>query len=146
MQPSYQSTTPEAGGYITTSSPAPVSDQTKITPTENNDSLSAQVQQRGRDLGASLGMAGEGLSGLLNKDNKLSSLGQVGSGLLQSAGAIAGTVGDVTNKAIEQIPGVKALEGLIGDAVGGYLGTDSGKKWWNTYKNQHKKILLLLRI
>lgn len=47
---------------------------------------------------------------------------------LQIAGAAAGAVGDVVNKGLELIPGVKSLEGLIGQGAGSLLKTQTGQK------------------
>lgn len=47
---------------------------------------------------------------------------------LQTVGAGAGAIGDVVNKGLEFIPGIKALEGVIGDGVGKFATTDIGKK------------------
>lgn len=49
------------------------------------------------------------------------------SGVLQSAGAVAGGIGDVMNKGLELIPGVKQLEGLIGHGVGALAQTPAGQ-------------------
>lgn len=46
---------------------------------------------------------------------------------LQVAGAVAGGIGDVVNAGLELIPGVKAVEGVIGDAAGAFFNTDAGK-------------------
>lgn len=50
------------------------------------------------------------------------------SGVLQTAGAVAGGVNDVVQKGLELIPGVKGLEGLIGKGVGKLANTDIGQK------------------
>jgi hypothetical protein len=49
------------------------------------------------------------------------------SGVLQTAGAIAGGIGDVVNKGLELIPGVKAIEGVIGSGISSLAQTDTGK-------------------
>lgn len=49
------------------------------------------------------------------------------SGVLQLVGAAAGGLGDVVNKGIELIPGVKALEEVIGKKVGQLAQTEGGK-------------------
>jgi hypothetical protein len=49
------------------------------------------------------------------------------SGLLQAGGAVGGAIGDVTNKALELIPGVKGLENLIGKGIGSLAKTPMGQ-------------------
>lgn len=49
------------------------------------------------------------------------------SGVLQAGGAIAGGLGDVVNKGLELIPGVKQLESLIGKGVGSLAQTPTGQ-------------------
>lgn len=50
-----------------------------------------------------------------------------GSAALQSVGALAGGVGDITGKAFELIPGVKSLEQGIGNALGSLANTSAGQ-------------------
>lgn len=50
------------------------------------------------------------------------------SGLLQTAGAAGGFVGDVTNDALKLIPGVSQAEGLLGQGVGALAKTGIGKQ------------------
>lgn len=61
------------------------------------------------------------------------------SGLLQTAGAVGGAVGDVLNKGLELIPGVKAIEGVIGNKVGQFMQTDAGKSIAATLKETAAK-------
>lgn len=49
------------------------------------------------------------------------------SGVLQTAGAVAGGVGDIVNKGLELIPGFKGIEGLIGQGVGALAQTSAGQ-------------------
>lgn len=49
------------------------------------------------------------------------------SGALQSFGAVAGGVGDITNAALELIPGVKQVEQGIGNAIGDLANTSEGQ-------------------
>lgn len=51
----------------------------------------------------------------------------IGSGLIQVAGAAGGAVGDVVNKGLELIPGVKQVESLLGQGVGKLLQTQTGQ-------------------
>jgi len=49
------------------------------------------------------------------------------SGLIQTAGALAGGLGDVISKGLELIPGVKWLEDQIGEGVGALAKTETGQ-------------------
>lgn len=49
------------------------------------------------------------------------------SGLLQTAGAGAGAIGDVVNRGVELIPGVKQVEGLLGQGIGALAKTPTGQ-------------------
>lgn len=49
------------------------------------------------------------------------------SGVLQLGGALAGGLGDVVNKGLELIPGVKQLENLLGQGVGALAKTPVGQ-------------------
>lgn len=95
--------------------------QTNITPTVSTqtsqpqeETLGTQLSNRGKEaVGAIQGT----ISGKINPL----------SGLIQTAGAAAGALGDVVNKGLELIPGVKQLEGLIGQGVGTLANTEAGK-------------------
>ncbi len=50
------------------------------------------------------------------------------SGLLQTVGAATGGLGDVVNKAIEQVPGVKKVEELLGQGIGFLAKTKGGQE------------------
>lgn len=50
------------------------------------------------------------------------------SGALQTVGAGAGAIGDVVNRGLELIPGVKQVEGLLGQGVGALAQTPTGQK------------------
>lgn len=54
-------------------------------------------------------------------------VGGVASGLLQTAGAAAGAVGDVVNRGLELIPGVKGVENLLGQGAGALAQTPAGQ-------------------
>ena len=49
------------------------------------------------------------------------------SGVLQVAGAAAGGLGDIVNKGLGLIPGVKQLENLLGKGVGALMNTPTGQ-------------------
>lgn len=49
------------------------------------------------------------------------------SGILQLAGSVAGGLGDVVNKGLELIPGVKQVEGLVGKGIGVLAKTQTGQ-------------------
>lgn len=96
--------------------------QNKTTPltssTNQDQSLGGQINSRFSDIGT-------GISSLFGGN---SATGQTrASGLLQTVGGAAGIVGDVVNKGIELIPGVKAIEGVIGQGVGDLAKTPVGQ-------------------
>ena len=84
------------------------------TPTTNTDTLGGQLLHRTEDIGTAIKdtMAG--------KQN-------IVSGVLQTAGGIAGGIGDVAGKALELIPGMKWLEKQIGTGVGKLAQTEAGQ-------------------
>ena len=49
------------------------------------------------------------------------------SGVLQTVGAVAGGIGDIVNKGLELVPGVKQLEGLLGKGIGALAKTTAGQ-------------------
>ncbi len=76
--------------------------------------MSTNIANRFQTGSNAIGMIGEGLS----QGNLL----RAGSGVLQTAGAAAGGIGDVINSALEFIPGVQALEKGINNKVGNNYG------------------------
>ena len=73
------------------------------------------------ELGGRINDAGQAISNAVSgKINPLS-------GVIQTAGAVAGGMGDVVNAGLELIPGVKQLEGLIGQGVGSLAKSPVGK-------------------
>lgn len=65
------------------------------------------------------------------------------SDVLQTGGAIGGAIGDITNKALELIPGVKGIENLIGQGVGALAQTDAGQsvtKAVRAFSDQHPEL------
>lgn len=61
------------------------------------------------------------------------------SGVLQAAGAGAGLLGDIVNKGLELIPGVKQVENLIGQGVGALAKTSVGQSVANAIKDFSEK-------
>lgn len=84
---------------------------TTAPPSEN---LSTDLNKRVEDLS---GAISDTASGKINPV----------SGVLQTAGAIAGGLGDVVHRGLELIPGVKSVEGLIGKGVTAAANTGVGK-------------------
>lgn len=83
------------------------------SPTLGNN-LQSRLQDAGTGLNSIIGgRPGSGQSRL--------------SGALQLTGAVAGGIGDIINSGLELIPGVKALEGLIGQGTGALAKTPIGQ-------------------
>lgn len=61
------------------------------------------------------------------------------SGLIQSVGAGAGAIGDITNKAIELIPGVKWIEKQIGTGIEYLANTEAGQSVLNSMQEFAQK-------
>lgn len=76
----------------------------------------------GSDLSNRLGQAGGAISKTFS--------GEINpfSGILQTAGAGAGAIGDVIGEGLKLIPGVKRAEGLLGQGVGKLAQTGVGQK------------------
>lgn len=107
-------TTTNPGEFDLTGSQSPTTTQEPINP----DSLGSELAGRVKDASTAISSIAGGEKGT----------GQSRfSGLLQLAGSVAGGLGDVVNKGIELIPGVKAIEGVIGKGVQSLAQTDSGK-------------------
>lgn len=94
------------------------------------------------DVGNTLSNAGNRLSTAIGQTAQ----GQINplSGLIQSAGAIAGGVGELTNNVLEHAPlGIgtvyKGLEGLIGKGVGAAANTQIGKGLISNYQGFAKE-------
>lgn len=85
------------------------------TPETKSDTL-------GSELNGRVGDFSQAISDYSNKKQGLISTG------LQTVGAVAGGIGDVVNKGLELIPGVKSVEGLIGKGVGKLAQTDTGQQ------------------
>lgn len=88
-----------------------------ITPTPST----AEDPTLGQELKGRFDQGGKAVSdAITGKINPLS-------GVLQTAGAVAGGVGDVINKGLELIPGVKSIEYAIGKGVGALTQTSVGQ-------------------
>lgn len=85
-----------------------------VQPAQEDSSLGQQLKGRLSDAGTALSDAASG------KINPLS-------GIIQTVGAGAGAVGDVINKGLELIPGVKQVENLIGKGFGKLADTPVGQ-------------------
>ena len=84
-----------------------------------------QSQTEEKSLGQQLSGRASDISNAVNQtiQGKINPV----SGVLQTVGAAAGGLGDVVNKGLELIPGVKQLEGLIGKGVGALASTPAGQ-------------------
>ncbi len=102
------------------------SDGQQSDTTSQNPSLGQELAQRGTNAVGAVNQAGQGV-GELGQGNIGKGLEDVGSGLLQTGGAAAGAVGDVAQKGLELIPGVKSVEGLIGGGVSDLANTPIGQ-------------------
>lgn len=94
--------------------------ETQITPSisqQEDTSLGGALKNRVQDASNAVGSI---VGGEKTGNSRLS-------GLLQLGGSIAGGIGDVVNKGLELIPGVKQLEGLAGQAVGSLAKTSVGQ-------------------
>lgn len=77
-------------------------------------SLGSELSQRAQDASKALSDASMG------KINPIS-------GLIQTAGSASGAVGDIINKGLELVPGVKQAEGWLGKQLGKTIDTPLGK-------------------
>lgn len=85
--------------------------------TQDDSTLGSELHGRFND-------AGNAINSIINGESTGNSRA---SGILQLAGAGAGVIGDVVNKGIELIPGVKPVENLIGKGIGSLAQTSSGQ-------------------
>src|SRR6267142_6000629 len=99
--------------------------QATIDPNNPSSVVNQPVQTPESSLGSEL------QGRLSDAGNALTSASQVKinpvSGLIQTLGAGAGAVGDVVNKGLELIPGVKQVESLIGKGFGKLADTPIGQ-------------------
>lgn len=96
------------------------------TPTDTN-SLGGELKQRGQEASGALNLAGTGITEATT-GKPLTGLAHLGSGLLQTAGAAAGGIGDVIGAGLGLIPGVKEAETAIGHGISALASTDLGQK------------------
>lgn len=106
---------PDAKGYITTAAPLP--EPTEPVP-EKDKNLGQQLKSR-------VEQGSEAVSALIG--GKKATGTTRASGLLRTAGAVAGGLGDVVGATLELVPGVKQLENLIGQGVGKLVQTSTGQ-------------------
>lgn len=111
----------DSNGYVTS---VPVSND-GAKPQEPG--LLSQLGGRGNDIATAIGTGGQGISELLSGDLGRGAF-DVGSGILQTAGAGAGGIGDVIGAGLGLIPGVKQAEETIGKGVGAVAQTELGQK------------------
>lgn len=95
-------------------------DLSATTPTAPADNLGSDLSTR---LQQGTQAASEGIAAA-SQGNVLGAA----SGALQTVGAGAGAIGDVVNRGLELIPGVKQVEGLLGQGVGALAQTPTGQK------------------
>src|SRR5260221_803549 len=100
----------KGGGQVGTD----VNNPSSVSSGQQEQSLGEQLSGRLSDAGTALSEASQG------KINPIS-------GVLQTVGAGAGAVGDVVNKGLELIPGVKQVESLIGKGFGKLADTPVGQ-------------------
>ena len=105
----YTPPTPPSNSDVTTSTP-------DSTPKDNSQEPGLGQQLIGRTNDA-INATQNTISGKINPI----------SGILQTVGAGAGAVGDVVNKGLELIPGVKQVENLLGQGVGALAKTPTGQ-------------------
>lgn len=88
--------------------------------------LGDQLNTRAKDFGNAVGTGVQGLQNIIQGD-VLGGAGHLVSAGLQGGGSAAGALGDVANAGLELIPGVKAVEGVLGQATGAFMQTDVGR-------------------
>jgi hypothetical protein len=108
-------------GFNPTPYSTPDQGQAPVNTPNTPQDTGTQEKSLGQELSGRLSDAGQALSDAsTGKINPLS-------GVLQAAGAGAGAIGDVVNKGLELIPGVKWLEGELGQGIGALAQTPVGK-------------------
>lgn len=85
------------------------------TPIPQDEGLGSKLMGRANDASQAI------------QDTKSGKINPI-SGVLQTAGAVAGGFNDTVQKGLELIPGVKSVEGLIGKGVGKLASTGAGQK------------------
>lgn len=117
---------PDAKGYVTTSAVPDVAEGTQPAPEEDNGFIGNTASDLNKRVTEGVTAASDIIPAITGHGKQ-----NVVSDVLQTAGAAAGAVGDVTNRALESTPivgsAVKGIEGLIGKGVGWLAKTDTGK-------------------
>ncbi len=133
------STVGNAGGF----NPKPFSTGGGIFSIDTTGQAPAEGSQTGQEEG----LGGKLKSRLSDASNALSkgAGGQINplSSALQVGGAVGGAIGDVTSAALELIPGVKQVEGLIGKGIGALADTSAGKYVtgaWQSFAKEHPEL------
>lgn len=123
VQQNYQQLKGTQSGY----NPTPYSKPNNGNPAPDNsvanlpDNPPTKEQSLGNDLVGRTNDAGQAISDTMSgKINPIS-------GILQTVGAGAGALGDVVNKGLELIPGVKQVENLLGQGIGALAKTAPGQ-------------------
>jgi hypothetical protein len=98
--------------------------QTQPTSPQGEKGLVQQLNERGQDF---------------SNATQMTAKGDVVSGVLQMGGALGGAIGDVVNKGLELIPGVKAIEGVIGSGIGKLAQTEPGQAILKSVKDWSDK-------
>lgn len=104
---------------------------TPPAPTETAPSLIPNLGEIGTGLSTGLASRVKDFGGALQPLMK----GDVVSGALQGAGAIAGGIGDIANAGLSLIPGVQGAEKLLGSGVKAVLNTQTGKDMATAFSN-----------
>lgn len=111
------------------------------TSTEQKDpGLSAELGGRANDIGGAYNLGAQGVAETL-QGQKLKGAGDIASGVLQTAGHVAGGVGDIVNAGLGLIPGVKQVEKGIGYVAGKIGATEPAQvigKAYDTLPSQWK--------
>ncbi len=139
VQQNYQQLKGTQSGY----NPTPYSQPTNgnVSPDNSVANLPDNPPQKDTSLGSELigrtNDAGQAIA------DTVSGKQNIFSGLLQTGGAIAGGLGDIVNKGLEMIPGVKQVENLLGQGVGALAKTAPGQavvKSINDFSTAHPEL------
>lgn len=98
--------------------------------------ITSQEQTLRQELGSRFKQGTEGLKTIVQGTDHGTGLL---SGSIQTLGAVGGAVGDVVNKSLELIPGVKAIEGIIGKGLGKLAETPVGQSVVNSLQEFGQK-------
>lgn len=111
-------------GYQTVASLPKTSTTEK--PIERKEKQEGLIEGVGSDLSKRVSKGAGGVSKVVSGLVK-GNIGQAAHGLIQTAGEAGGAVGDVTSRLLDKVPGVKAVENLIGQGVGSLAKTPTGQ-------------------